>query len=247
MIRIDIDLANPGQFFGCCGLFELAQRVWPGTLGSFEGSVFSLSQGALDALVDAVAGTKITGLDAADLTASPLQLGEPFGLRLDWWKDDLSGGKSLKPWAGQMRVLGIAQALQRALGAVPMGHLFAHGQIVVDEEGKKVEPFYFDARRGDRALPLDLGFSPNDLSMKSMAYPASELFTLIGLQRFRPASLRQRIFTYRAWASPLPITLAPLAMAQAVPADGLVYQFENAFRTDQRKHKAFAAAHALPT
>ena len=29
-IRIRVDLSNPGQFFACCGLFELADRLWPG-------------------------------------------------------------------------------------------------------------------------------------------------------------------------------------------------------------------------
>jgi CRISPR-associated protein Csx14 len=29
-IRIPVDLTNPGQFFACCGLLELADRLWPG-------------------------------------------------------------------------------------------------------------------------------------------------------------------------------------------------------------------------
>lgn len=247
MIGFDIDLANPGQFFGCCGLFELAQRLWPQTRGRFDDSTFVLDRGGLDELIRATAMARIDGLDVADVTASPLWLGEPFGLRLDWWKDDLGGGKALKPWAGQMRVLGIARALQRALPEVPAGRLFGHGQVVLDEDGKKVEPFYFDARRGDRALPLDLGFSPNELGMRSIAHPGSEFFTLIGLQRFRPAALGQRHFAYRAWSTPLPANLAALAAGLALPERGPAFRFEHAFRTDQRKHKGFAAAHTLNT
>lgn len=35
-IRIPVDLTNPGQFFACCGLLELADRLWPGSEGWFE-------------------------------------------------------------------------------------------------------------------------------------------------------------------------------------------------------------------
>lgn len=29
-IRVRVDVSNPGQFFACCGLLELADRIWPG-------------------------------------------------------------------------------------------------------------------------------------------------------------------------------------------------------------------------
>jgi len=35
-IKIPVDLTNPGQFFACCGLLELADRLWPGAEGWFE-------------------------------------------------------------------------------------------------------------------------------------------------------------------------------------------------------------------
>ncbi|MSU78427.1 MAG: type I-U CRISPR-associated protein Cas8c [Gemmataceae bacterium] len=48
-IRINVDVTNPGQFFACCGLLELADRLWPGTEGWFDGREF---------LVAAIAGTR---------------------------------------------------------------------------------------------------------------------------------------------------------------------------------------------
>jgi CRISPR-associated protein Csx14 len=36
-ITLDVDLRNPGQFFACCGLLELASRLWPGSEGWFAG------------------------------------------------------------------------------------------------------------------------------------------------------------------------------------------------------------------
>lgn len=44
-ITIPIDLTNPGQFFACCGLLELADRLWPGAEGWFAANVFLLSTG----------------------------------------------------------------------------------------------------------------------------------------------------------------------------------------------------------
>lgn len=35
-IRVRVDPTNPGQFFACCGLLELADRLWNGAEGWFE-------------------------------------------------------------------------------------------------------------------------------------------------------------------------------------------------------------------
>ncbi len=37
-IRITVDPTNPGQFFACCGLLELADRLWGGAEGAFSSS-----------------------------------------------------------------------------------------------------------------------------------------------------------------------------------------------------------------
>jgi CRISPR-associated protein Csb3 len=41
-VRIPVDLTNPGQFFACCGLVELADRWWPGAEGWFDDQDFLL-------------------------------------------------------------------------------------------------------------------------------------------------------------------------------------------------------------
>jgi CRISPR-associated protein Csb3 len=56
-IRIAVDPTNPGQFFACCGLLELADRLWQGAEGWFEKGEFCIACGGtlnkvLDALVD---------------------------------------------------------------------------------------------------------------------------------------------------------------------------------------------------
>lgn len=42
-IVIPVDLTNPGQFFACCGLLELAGRLWPGAEGWFERRQFHVA------------------------------------------------------------------------------------------------------------------------------------------------------------------------------------------------------------
>jgi CRISPR-associated protein Csb3 len=52
MIQINVDPANPGQFFACCGLFELADRLWPGCETWFDksGMEFSIGHSAREDL-----------------------------------------------------------------------------------------------------------------------------------------------------------------------------------------------------
>src|SRR5262249_40125259 len=140
---------------------------------------------------------------------------------------------------------------QAMLGALhdPALHtpaLFDVGQIVYDpaEPTKKVEPFYFDARRASNAHSLDIGFSPNDLDLTTTAFPAVEVLCLVGLQRFRPSETGEaRVFEFYTWSDPLPVSIAAPVVAGAVPMPGSRrYRFENWFRSGQRKHKAFRAA-----
>lgn len=241
MICLDVDLTNPGQFFGCCGVFELAQRLWPHATAYFEGTQLVVSDGDLKELVAKTAQTPLEVLEPANQTSSALRLAGPFDLRIDWWKVE----RGLKTWAGRMSVDRIATNLQRDLPNTLSNGFFNYGHVVVGTDGKKVEPYYFDGRRGAAALPLDVGFSSDALSLETVAFSATEFFTLLGLQRFRPSEVKLRVYRYRAWRVPLPVTLAALAAANALPGDGQLFQFESAFRTDQRKHKAFSPANPV--
>ncbi len=238
MIRLDVDLTNPGQFFGCCGVFELAQRLWPDATAHFDRSHFVVSLGELDDLVTKTVQAPLEVLEPRNPTSSAIRLAGPFKLRLDWWKVE----RGLKTWAGRMSVDRIASSLQRDLPSTLSDGFFKHGRVVVGSDDKKVEPYYFDARRGATALPLDLGFSSDALSLETVAFSATEFFTLVGLQRFRPRMVKVRIYQYRAWETPFPASLGALAAANALPDGGMLFQFQSAYRTDQRKHKAFLPA-----
>jgi CRISPR-associated protein Csb3 len=235
MIRLGVDLTNPGQFFGCCGVFELAQRLWPGATAHFEGAHFVVSDGDLKDLVTKTVQAPLEVLEPANQTSSALRLAEPFNLRIDWWKFE----RGLKTWAGQMSVNRIATSLQRDLPNTLDNGFFDDGHVVFDADGDKFEPYCFDARRGATALPLDVGFSSDALLLETVAFSATEFFTLVGLQRFRPTEVKPRVYRYRAWGTLLPVTLAALATS-ALPADGRRFQFESAFRT--KYNKAFSPA-----
>jgi CRISPR-associated protein Csb3 len=194
------------------------------------------------------------GEDDEDESApvQPLPTESPFQLRLDWWMD-----KSIKTWAGSMNVRLIAIAMCNAIDPTrvdPLNQL----EVVYDppkaaprggKKGslKKREPFYFDSRRGPNAHSRDVGFSPNDLKMKTTASPVVEFLALIGLQRSRPVpTARPRVLKYFTWKAPLLVTLLPAAVSGLMPViRSRGYQFENRFRSGQRKLKAYHPANLL--
>ena len=62
-VRVRVDPTNPGQFFACCGLLELADRLWNGAEGWFDRETTFCIVPALSGLdpsaaafLDAVAG-----------------------------------------------------------------------------------------------------------------------------------------------------------------------------------------------
>jgi hypothetical protein len=258
-LSVRVDPTNPGQFFACCGLLELAERLWCGAEGWFEEKSFILrplgdtaqTEWSLTGLLRAIAAAPMQPLDPDDDFASPIQIQAPFLLRLDWWKDDHADGKQFKVWAGSMRGYRIARAMQAVMlwEEVQTNRLFDYATVVYDpfEQDKKVEPFYFDARRGSSAQPIDIGFSPDSFHMTNLAYPAVEFLCAVGLQRFRPMPTgTQRLFEYCTWSTPLAARIAPLAVSGLLARSRAGrFRFEVAFRTDQRKHKAFMPATSL--
>jgi CRISPR-associated protein Csb3 len=256
-IAVSVDPSNPGQFFACCGLLELAERFWGGSEGWFESHSFllwplsgrSTEHRGLSSLISRLLEAEIRPTRPEDL-ASPLEISSPFHLRLDWWHDHLAGGERYKLWAGSMSVARITSSLQATLADARLKteDLFGVGMVVPNPENpkKKTEPFQFDTRRGASALPLDVGFSPNPLNLSTISHPAVELLCLIGLQRFRPAqtTVAANVFDYWTWTDPTDSRLAA-GKACGILADPHAqgYRFRTRFRTEY--HKAFCPAQPL--
>lgn len=252
-ISVNVDPTNPGQFFACCGLLELADRLWPDGEGWFaEGNreFHVVAGGDLAELVGAVSAAELELVDD-DIYSGRVKIGKPFRLLvLDWWHE--FGGrpdaKDLKVWAGTMESHGIAHAMQNAMRDAKFlsPNLFNVGMVVPnpDDAKKKKEPYYFDARRASNAHSRDVGFSANALDLTTTACPAVEFLCLVGLQRCLPAKTSEpRIYDYFTWSEPLGPALLPAAVSGLLPRVGSRgYRFENWFRTGQRKHKAFRSA-----
>lgn len=290
-ITLRVDVANPGHFFACCGLFELSASLAPDVLAHFEQNENkewrfvmtaesiepSKQKFTLNTLLEAFTSAELnaaddqasveedndetdmdadsdTGSGTEDAKAPPLKLGSPFDLRLDWWETATHKTAALKVWAGSMDCLRIARAMKDAVGEIMQSEGAINGQNILfdsrvvyeNKKGKlkKVEPFYFDAKRGSNADSRDVGFSPNSLKFKTFAAPAVEILCLIGLQRAIPIPAGQpRQFVYHLWTQPLSIALLAAAINGQLPEiSSLSYRFESWFRTSQRKHKAFLAA-----
>lgn len=261
---VNVDVTNPGQFFACCGLLELADRLWPGAEGWFADGQFHVTcQGALMELLEAVRTIKIDTTTAAendeadddeDSGFTALEIISPIRLRLDWWAE-----KALKPWAGTMREGNIFPAVCAAIDPKNPDPLNQR-EIVYDPvtpstsgkrapKRKKREPFYFDAHRGANALAIDIGYMPDAHGMETVAAPAVEALCLIGLQRCRPMSAgRPRMFDYFTWSMPSCVAVLPVVMNGLIPdPHPQQFRFENAFRTGQKKHKAFNPASLIST
>lgn len=99
-ISVAVDPTNPGQFFACCGLLELADRLWPGAEGWFfeGGGVFSIaSKGTLKQLLKELSDAKLQSslgddglrrlaslLSQAKTTLTPQDEAEKARLRAAW-------------------------------------------------------------------------------------------------------------------------------------------------------------------
>lgn len=235
-INIPVDLTNPGQFFACCGLFELADRLCRDSvicahfhLGRFF-LTGDLSAWTISSLLHEFAKAGCDQLDPQDNAASALRLLSPFDIRLDWWvkpaedQVDRGGGSQLKTWAGKQFGPLIFRLMKGAVDkASSADSPLDFGASIYDSKdgkanSKTISPFYFDSRR--EGTCLDLGFSPDALNLSVESYPAVESLAMVGLQRFRPLvddSTSPRSFVYTAWAEPLPVLIAAAAACGLIP------------------------------
>lgn len=229
-IMLDVELRNPGQFFACCGLLELASRLWPGSEGWFEGSgsraAFHIAthSGHNDPLAQIV--KKLCETDrlvaiAEDQGIEKLQPDRqpviflPFDLRLDWWLDSYGEGdkSELKVWAGQQtperNLNGLCSAWRDIIERTPN----TSSERLFSQRWPTSGRFGFDPSASWEAL--DVGFSPDEQGIPVLTSPATEILAAIGLQRCRPLAVqsKRRWFAYHPWRTPLEITLASAAVA----------------------------------
>jgi CRISPR-associated protein Csb3 len=245
---LQVDLANPGQFLACCGLFELASRLSAEATAKFGEGRFTLDDCPADVL-DRFIAANVTAdqlaaiaeeagseddADADGEKSPPVRISAPFNLRLDWWAERTAIRAGFKTWAGGQTVLGFMSGMQQFLRAQDK-----HGATLLQEAIpiKQPKPFYFDARLS-RLTALDAGFSAEKFT--SVYSPATELLALVGLQRFRPVAVEPRErYAYSTWDENLPLIIAGAVAHGLIPSLASdTYEFPLVVRTGG-KYKAF--------
>jgi CRISPR-associated protein Csb3 len=274
-ITIPVDLTNPGQFFACCGLLELASRIDDSATGWFDGSRYCLSTLAEDVLdkffrcaVEVNTSNQSMDSDDDDIAddaddkhrgrISPMKLGPPFDLLLNWWTDEEAQGQKLKLWTAGQRVtdllLGHHKNKKKKTKDKPIETVgvsipstrehFANVVRDYPEDWlRRAVPiaspgaFSFDSRLS-RNNALDLGHvSPGTLAFS----PAVDVLCLVAFQRFRPQMIevwnRNR---YCTWVEPLPVVVAPLAARGFFQSlVGQCFEFPIKARDSQGRYKLF--------
>ncbi|MEX0887185.1 MAG: hypothetical protein WD009_12185 [Phycisphaeraceae bacterium] len=239
------DLSNPGHFFACCGLMEIAALLDPEVTARFTGGGFWMSVAPADALA---------ALIAADLAPVPLPEGSRRArggqprkiaplhiavdssiLVVDWWLHE--GVADFKSWSGGQSASDAALKMHEAIGE--MGPV---ADVLDRAVPASLKPYYYDCRAGGNAV--DLGFMDSDLV--TTVYAGTELLAFIGLQRFRPAPAGTRWGRrYATWSRPLPIELAMAAAACVLPPlEQERWHFDMTWRDAAGRYKAFGRAYS---
>jgi CRISPR-associated protein Csx14 len=232
-ITVAVDPTNPGQFFACCGLLEIADRLWPGAEGWFgeggrefriQGEKVRTLREVLEKLIQhppTMIEQFENGLPVKPIIAPlSIKLDEDKHIVLDGWtrialdkgKAVVMGNSPWNFWSGNQKSAGLWTALRaelinqlKRLTTENLEQLFSKRLF---QKGR----FGFDP--GPAWNALDAGFSPNEQDMQVQSSPAVELLAAVGLQRFRPLLNKSRDgFDYFSWHSPLPLVVAVAAFA----------------------------------
>ncbi len=264
---IPVDVTNPGQFYACCGLLELATMADSEATAWFgdDGFIVSAATDPRELSEDAELAIDMRRHDLDRMA----ELRQIKGIRKRGKKDPTLGelkefdaaereaavwitadqkkinigwwrhGPSgeVKTWAGGQVTVGAVQAMQKA--ALPL----LHAETPFDEAARvAAKPFYFDCRSGGDAV--DQGFSADQVkNVVVLAYPVVEFLAFIGLNRFRPGGHERRVKYYATWTTPLPATLAAPAATGLLPAFAAdAYRYRLHPRDASFRYKSFGRA-----
>ena len=246
-ITVNVDVTNPGQFFACCGLLELADRLWPGaevqasfTTPRFGRSLFVILAKATFSSCDIIKALvncerksvdphrPVVGSDGKPVKDAkkimPVLIGKPVSLRLSWWLDELAGRQSsFKTWSAHKTGEGLIGEMASAICAneITDENVFQRRTGMTSRLG-------LDTRSSWNTL--DVGFSPNDQNLPVDTYPETELLAAIGLETFRPTQSDDG-HAYACWSTPIPTIVARAVASGCVNIEGTTrYRFEVAAR-----------------
>jgi CRISPR-associated protein Csb3 len=263
---VNVDPTNPGQFFACCGLLELADRLWPGAEGWFaDGRFHTTCAGTLAELMTrfsqaqigsslsshqlkrlgtllSVAEAKLTIADLEEKVRlkemwkfERLRVSPPFDVCVDWWRDEEGERTDLKTWAAKQMVAEMVQGMLGVIKAAKWSKSPNPDALFLPVQADCL-PFNFDSDLIGQGSARGTGFSADTLGLKSEFRPLLELVAFVGMQRFRPAPIKDDKFRFCLWTSPLPPSVAAAAAAGAIgSASEQLYEFALFSRTKYMK------------
>lgn len=268
-IRTNVDPTNPGQFFACCGLLELASRIHRDAQARFENGQFVLTADVpsvleclfrckveADSAANAVDDEESDGSDSEpDDNAHrgrtyPMYLGEPFNLRLDWWTSLDAQKQKLKTWTAGQRVTDLLLGYYKGKEKKYIPSMREHFETAVKRFPndwlretlpiKTPMSFSYDSRLS-RNNALDQGYVAKGILAFS---PAIEVLTLIGLQRFRPLTIKTWSNNlYFTWKEMVPIEIANVVALGLIPAyTDQCFEFPIKPRDSEGRFKLFGHA-----
>ncbi len=253
-ITVPVDPYNPGEFFACCGLLELAHRLSRkesravGWFDESNGSRFQFSVSAYATTGELRLVNVIEALRNCPLSTTPhskegpVRIGAPLSITIDWRPPFPQNG-IIKTFAGQQNLLEILQALQHAVRGIHSDDVTCSNILRIRAKTNK-EVTAFGIEKAENAI--DAGFSMDQqkkrLFRQSLVF--LELLALIGTQRFCPRQGEDRLSReYYTWQEPLPAPLAAIAVSSLIPGihqRGFVFQMYK--RDPEGRYKGFAPA-----
>jgi len=257
-VTIPVDLYNPGEFFACCGLLELAHRLTKSghrALGWFENIDGSRSDFSVSAFTDGgplTLGEIVGALKECEISTTnpeskegPILLGTPFNIILDW-RPLFPQSKMIKTFAGKQNLLEIVRTLHQAIHKIPDNE-FVGSELLGIRKPTTRAVTSFDIEKAEDAI--DAGFSMDVQKGRLFRHSRVflELLALIGGQRFCPQQGEERLERiYFAWQIPLSASLASSTVSRSIPtipAKG--YSFRMYEREASGKYKGFSTAREL--
>jgi CRISPR-associated protein Csx14 len=210
--QIKINPTNPAQYLACCGIFEIAARFDPAAVSRWEtddaATRFLIETTINEAeLVKCLVTTftewdekqeviKIDETDAVRRIDATFVLSEATRckIKLDWWYEmldadgSISGRSAWKMYAGNQTAEKTITAMVAACREIVSArNLITLDDLLTASRGMSGR-FGFDP--GSSRNALDVGYSPNDLSLNVATYPFVELLTMIAAQYFFPPRTR---------------------------------------------------------
>ena len=157
----------------------------------------------------------------SDDKESPLLLGKPLDIRLDWWITD-GRNNMLKTWAGNQDSRKMFSKWEQPLREILSEEDFDINALFRQQRNVQ-GPYGFDCKFGWDALSVGFSLNEHTRYRRSVARPVVEILGAIGLQRFTPDIDRSKgIVRYATWETPLPPSVAGLVAVGALPHAALM-------------------------